>query len=343
MTIERVLIVGGGSIGKRHFGIACQLLPGATVSMLTRNKDSDGYAVPQKNQLNFDEAVNFKPQIVVLANPSSKHLELADKFADVGAHLLIEKPLSDSRAGVLELIDKCELHSSNLLCGYNLRFLSSLQRFRHLVQSSEVGKVFSVQSRVGQNLAQWRPNFDYRKSVSAKRELGGGVLLELSHELDYLRWIFGDVEWVWGELSRQSFLQIDVEDSAQIILGFEEGVDGRKLIGNISLDFFRHDPLRDCTVVGELGSIRWNGILGIVEIWRQGDDAWKLESSFPGELEQSYVSEWLYFLHCIDAKELELTSGRDSFKVLEIIDAVRFSSEFGRKIFMYQMNKDDSE
>lgn len=343
MSIQRVLIVGGGSIGKRHFRIASQLLPGATVSMLTRNKGSDKNAVPLNNQLNFDEAVEFKPHIVVLANPSSKHLEFADQFAGLGAHLLVEKPLSDSRAGVLELIDKCALHSVNLLCGYNLRFLPSLQRFRQIVQSSDIGKIFSVQSRVGQNLAQWRPNFDYRNSVSANRELGGGVLLELSHELDYLRWIFGDVEWVSGVLSRQSLLQIDVEDSAQIILGFEEDDDGRKLIGNVSLDFFRHDPLRDCTVVGDSGSIRWNGILGIVEVWKQGDDAWKLDSSFPGELEQSYANEWLYFLNCIDAKEIGLISGRDSYKVLEMIDAIRFSSELGRKIFINRMNEGDNE
>ena len=343
MAIERVLIVGGGSIGKRHFRIASQLLPGATVSMLTRNKGLDKYAVPLENQSNFDQAMDFKPHIVVLANPSSKHLELAYKFADIGAHLLIEKPISDSRVGVLELIDKCELHSLNLLCGYNLRFLPSLQRFRQLVQSSDIKNFFSVHSRAGQNLAQWRPNFDYRNSVSAKHELGGGVLLELSHELDYLRWIFGDVEWVSGVLSRQSFLQIDVEDSAQIILGFEEDLDGRKLIGNLSLDFFRHDPLRDCTVVGESGSIRWNGILGIVEVWKQGDDAWKLDSSFPGELEQSYIDQWLYFLQCINTKEVELISGRDSYKVLETIDAIRFSSEFGRKIFINQMNEGDNE
>jgi predicted dehydrogenase len=211
------------------------------------------------------------------------------------------------------------------------------------VQSSDIGKIFSVQSRAGQNLAQWRPNFDYRNSVSAKRELGGGVLLELSHELDYLRWIFGDIEWVSGVLSRQSFLQIDVEDSAQIILGFEDDLDGTKLIGTVSLDFFRHDPLRDCTVVGESGSIRWNGVLGMVEVWKQGDDAWRLDSSFPGELEQSYISEWLYFLHRIDSKEVELISGRDSFKVLEMIDAIRSSSEFGRKIFINQMNDGDNE
>lgn len=343
MTIERVLIVGGGSIGRRHFRIASQLLPGATVSMLTRNKGSDKNAAPLNNQLNFDEAVEFKPHIVVLANPSSKHLEFAYQFADLGAHLLVEKPLSDSKAGVLELIDKCELHSLSLLCGYNLRFLPSLQRFRQLVQSPDIGKIFSVQSRVGQNLAQWRPNFDYRESVSAKRELGGGALLELSHELDYLRWIFGDVEWVSGVLSRQSFLQIDVEDSAQIILGFKNDLDGRKLIGNVSLDFFRHDPLRECIVVGELGSIRWNGILGIVELWNQGENSWKLDSSFPGELEQSYINEWLHFLQCIDAEEVELISGHDSYKVLEMIDAIRFSSEFGKKIFINRMNEGDNE
>ena len=77
-----------------------------------------------------------------------------------------------------------------------------------------------LRCEIGQYLPLWRPGSDYRLGVSANRALGGGVLLELSHELDYLRWIFGDVDWVQASLERQSALEIDVEDTAHLLLSF---------------------------------------------------------------------------------------------------------------------------
>ena len=98
-----------------------------------------------------------------------------------------------------------------LAIGYNLRFLSSLQKFKSILDDKIIGDVWSVRSEVGQFLPSWRPNSDYRKGVSAQYALGGGVLLELSHDIDYLRWIFGEVAWVQAVLAQQSDLEIDVE------------------------------------------------------------------------------------------------------------------------------------
>ena len=82
------------------------------------------------------------------------------------------------------------------MTAYNLRFLPSLQAYRERIQFGVIGKVLSVRCEIGQYLPSWRPGSDYRQAVSASRALGGGALLELSHEIDYLRWIFGEVAWV---------------------------------------------------------------------------------------------------------------------------------------------------
>ena len=330
--ISRILIVGTGGIGRRHYKLATSLISGAEVFVLTRQKSAGKSYVPIENQLSLEEAKTLNPQIVVLANPSSMHLELARMFAAKGSHLLIEKPISHTADGVIDLINQSIAMSITLLCGYNLRFLPSLNNFRDLIRSSAIGKILSVQGIVGQSLIGWREGIDYRESVSAREDLGGGVLLELSHELDYMRWIFGEVESVFGLLTRQSALEIDVEDSAQVILDFKADSQGGKIIGNLSLDFFRQDPVRQCVAVGERGSLRWNGLTGVVEKWLPEFGVWGIECSFPGEIDNSYVAEWLHFLKCVNNQDSPRVSGTDGYKVLKIIEAIRQSSKLGMRV-----------
>jgi predicted dehydrogenase len=324
--IDRILIVGLGSIGERHLRLARGLFPSADIRVL---RHQAGCAVPDGATgcfSNVDEAIHFAPQIAVIASPATFHLVTAHALANAGVHLLIEKPLSASLVGVTQLIETCHQKDTVLLTGYNLRFLPSLQRFRELLAEHVIGKVFSVRCEIGQYLPSWRPGVDYRQTVSARRELGGGVLLELSHELDYLRWIFGEVAWVEGVLSKQSSLEIDVEDTAHLILGFAPTDDGHQLIGTVNLDFIRRDTIRLCTAIGENGSLRWNGLTGVVEQFEAGAKEWRERFSHQHQRDDSYLAEWAHFLDCIRDHKLPLITGGDGLKVLQIIDAARRSS-----------------
>ena len=180
--------------------------------------------------------------------------------------------------------------------------MPSLQKFRSALDSELIGKIFSVRCEVGQFLPSWRPDKDYRNSVSAQSNLGGGVLLELSHEFDYLRWIFGEVEWVQAVLRKQSDLDIDVEDTAHLNLGFNAkfGRD-QQLIASVNLDFLRHDKTRLCTAIGDKGSLRWNGLTGVVEQFTIEGGDW-LEIFCDGDID-SYEFEWAHFLNCVSGYE----------------------------------------
>ena len=187
MTIDRILIAGLGSIGRRHLRLARKLIPNADIRILRHLVTSE---VPEYSNGCFsttEEAVAFAPQIAVIATPATFHISTAQPLAEAGVHLLIEKPLSATLNGVSELIDTCRQQRTVLQIGYNLRFLPSLQRFRDLLGQQVIGKLLSVRCEIGQYLPSWRPGTDYRHGVSARRELGGGVLLELSHEIEYLR------------------------------------------------------------------------------------------------------------------------------------------------------------
>ncbi len=324
--ISNVLIVGLGSIGKRHLLLARELLPNANIRVLRHKPTSE---VPQYSNGCFSslgEAISFAPQIAVIASPAPFHIDTAQALADVGVHLLVEKPLSPSLNGVTQLLETCHKRGTVLLIGYNLRFSPSLQRFRDLLGERVIGKVLSVRCEIGQYLPAWRPDSDYRLSVSARHGLGGGALLELSHELDYLSWIFGEVEWVKATLCRQSGLEIDVEDSAHLTLGFVPSTDGHRLIATVNLDFIRHDTTRLCTAIGERGSLRWNGLTGEVALFPEGASEWRREFSHPLQRDDSYLAEWQHFITCVIEKNVPLVTGEDGLKVLGIIEAARDSA-----------------
>lgn len=327
--VDRVLIVGYGSIGKRHLSLARRMLPNADIRVL-RHRDGD--EVPELSNGCFSDlesSINFGPQIAVLANPATLHVAVALRLALSGVHLLVEKPLSHSLDGVANLIEVCNSKRSVLMTAYNLRFLPSLQKFRELLNEHLIGKVNSVRCEIGQYLPSWRPDTDYRKGVSARRELGGGAILELSHELDYLRWIFGEIDWVKATLSQQSDLEIDVEDTAHLTLGFASNSNGRYLVGTVNLDFIRHDTTRLCTVIGEAGSLRWNGLTGQVELFVPGGKEWSELFRHQHQRDDSYLAEWQHFLSCVYGLSQPLVSGEDGLRVVEIIEAARTSSLSG--------------
>ena len=331
MIIDRVLIVGLGSIGQRHLRLARILLPQADIRVLRHQpcKDLPEFANGCFSQLN--EALAFAPQLAVIASPASFHLPVANALATVGKHLLVEKPLASELTGVEEFIACCLIKHVVLLTGYNLRFFPSLQKFRTLLHANAIGRVLSVRCEIGQYLPTWRPGSDYREGVSANRALGGGALLELSHELDYLRWIFGEIDWVTAVLSRQSTLEIDVEDTAHLTLGFCDGEGKSGLIGTVNLDFIRHDTTRLCTAIGELGSLRWNGLTGVVELFEAGSSNWRELFQHQPQRDESYLDEWQHLLACIQRKAIPLVSGADGLQVLRVAEAARRASATGTK------------
>jgi predicted dehydrogenase len=274
----------------------------------------------------IDEAIRYKPHLAIIANPAPFHIVTAQALAEIGVHLLIEKPLAASLDGVAHLLETCRKQHSVLLIGYNLRFLPSLQYFRELLLAGSLGRVMSVRCEIGQYLPSWRPESEYRLGVTARQELGGGALLELSHEIDYLCWIFGEVETVQAYISQQSRLDIDVEDTVHLILGFAPDSNAHRVIGSVDLYLIRHDTTRLCTAICEKGTLRWNGITGEVLLYEEGSSGWRTLSSLPHQRDNSYLAEWQDCIACIDGHKTPMVTGQDGLKVLKIIDAARRSS-----------------
>jgi predicted dehydrogenase len=274
----------------------------------------------------IDDVRSFAPEAAIIANPAPFHLHVAKALAGMGCHLLIEKPISDNSDGVEDLLET--VRAAGVICqvGYNLRYLPSLARFRDLINEGLVGRPLSVRCEIGQYLPSWRADTDYRTGVSARSDLGGGVLLELSHEIDYLRWIFGDVGWVRSWVGNVGDLDIDVEDTTHLVLGFQSKEFNKPVIANLNLDFIRHDTTRICTVIGADGSLRWNGLTGVIDIYKSGGNRWDEYVVMPHQRDDSYRAQWVHFLTSIAESKVPLADGRAGLAVLKIVEAAKISA-----------------
>lgn len=321
---QRVLIVGFGSIGQRHLRIVRESLPKSDVRVLRREPGAMAEGADDCFY-SLDEALAFKPQVAIIANPAPFHVRIALALARQSCHLLVEKPLSDRPEEVSELLAAASAGGIVLQVAYNLRFSPSLRDFRQWVQSGRIGRILSIRCETGQHLETWRPGTDYRQGVSACRELGGGVLLELSHELDYLRWIFGDIDWVGAWMGHQSALEINVEDTAHLLLGFRDSpvVAGACApVAALALDFLRRDATRRCVAIGETGSLVWDGIAGSVRLCvGPGNLESEVLSEHPPVRDETYREQWRHFLSCVENKSSPLVGGHDGLAVVELVKA----------------------
>ena len=336
--IKTVLIVGLGSIGRRHVGIIQSIFPKINIIVLRHKKynSNDIKALGlYKCTTSVDEAIEFNPQAAIISNPPSKHIEIAKKLANKGINLLIEKPISNSSEGVQELIDICYQNKVILMTGYNMRFFPSLIEFKKQIHCKKIGKIYSIRSEIGQYLPNWRPESDYRCGVSAQQKLGGGALLELSHEIDYLSWIFGGISWVKSHVSKQSDLDIDVEDSANIIIGFK-GTDSSdvEVIASLNMDFIRHDTSRKCTVIGEKGTLVWDGVSGKVKHFEKDGIGWNTIFSSKPDMGYTYKEEIKSFFNAIESCESPYISGYDGMIAVSIVEAIKKSSSINSIVYL---------
>lgn len=328
--IKRALVVGLGSIGLRHARLLRELLPEAELVALRHDPSKIGGSGGVDRSLHtIEEALRARPQIAVIASPATRHLDAALPLAQAGVHLLIEKPIAADVEGVAELIDVCAARGVVLMTGYNLRFLNSLRTFRELLSGGRVGRVLSVRAEVGQYLPAWRPSADYRVGVSASSSLGGGVLLELSHDIDYLRWLFGEIEWVSGIQRKQSALDMDVDDTAHLTFGFASAGSTAPLVASLNMDFIRHDACRTCTAIGETGTLRWDARRGTVDVYDEGSTDWVSLFVEEPERDESYRAQLLHFLSCIAGDASPLVPGEEGLAALSVAAACRESSRSG--------------
>jgi len=337
----KFLIVGLGSIGRRHLRNLITL--GEKDIVLLRSHRATlpddelaGYPV----ESNLAEALQkHKPDAVIVANPTSMHLDVAIPAAEAGCHILLEKPVSHSLERVNILQKTAEKSRSKILVGFQFRYHPTLNKARELIQSDVLGKILTVHAHWGEYLPQWHPWENYRQSYAARAELGGGVIVTLTHPLDYLRYLLGEVESLWSFNGHISPLEIDVEDIAEIGLKFASGA-----VGGIHVNYFQRPPVHRLEIIGTNGTLRWDNADGILHFYRFSSPfglysdqppAPVIESFYPPEdfeRNQLFVAQTRHFIETARGEKEPLCSLEDGVMALRLALAAHESQKTGHVV-----------
>jgi predicted dehydrogenase len=316
----KILLSGLGSVGRRHLRNLLAL--GVTDLLLHRTgkatlPDDELAGFPVETDL--AAALAHRPDAVIISNPTAHHLDVAIPAAEAGGHILLEKPVSHNMEGVDRLREAAARTGAQVLVGFQFRWHPGLKTAKRLLDAGEIGEPVSARAHWGEYLPDWHPWEDYRSGYAARPDLGGGAVLTLSHPIDYLRMMLGEVETVSGVTSNLG-LGLPVEDTAEITLGFESGA-----LGSVHLDYVQRPPTHCFVIVGSEGTIKWNNADGSVRIYRAGTGEWETIPVPDGfERNTMFLDEMRHFLAVIRGEEKPACMLEDGVRALQIcLDVLR--------------------
>jgi predicted dehydrogenase len=323
----KALVIGYGSIGKRHIENLSKI-PKMKIFVLT-TRSYDDFLKTKKCFIvkSIKSAISHNPDFAIIANETNIHVKFAKILSKAGIHLFIEKPLSDSIRGINELSQTTYEKKLVTFMGFNFRFHPGIKIIKKLITEKKIGKIISVLVENSSYLPDWHPNENYTKSYSARKELGGGVVLTSIHELDYLYWFFGDVKKIVSITEKISNLKINVEDSASIILKFKNNV-----TAEIHLDYFQRPSSRYCKLIGTEGTIYWNMNKNEVKIFDIKKKKWLIKKFSKFDYNSMYVEELKHFINCIKNKTHTINNLKSGVSTLKIALAVKHASKYGKMV-----------
>ena len=321
-----ILIVGFGSIGRTHLE---NLLQFKNLELIVYTKRTDLKLFQEQGVKILDsltECLKENPDIGIITNETSLHIPTAIRLAENGLDLFIEKPLSHSSKDIKKLQSIVKKKKLITQIGCNLRFHPCIKKIKNLIEKENIGRVISAQVQNCSYLPDSHRWEDYRKSFSARKELGGGVILTLIHELDYLYWFFDEVESVVSISDKLSDLNISVEDFSASILKFKNNV-----VGEIHLDYFQRPSFKSCKIRGTKGEIYWDSDKNSVSIYNIKKNKWdvKFETGFSNNIDMysSYVDELKHFLKCVKQRKETINNLQQGIKTFEIALAIKKASK----------------
>ena len=285
----RVLIVGYGSIGKKHAKSLGNNKNDITV--FSRNKSYDNEGLKTINKWSDLNKEFFNG--IIIATPTSLHFEHAKFFFERDVPIFVEKPISND---VSHLESWPEKIHDNILVGNNLNYHSGYKKMKLLLEKETIGKIYNSKIEFGTYMPNWHPNEDYKTSYAANSNLGGGVTLTSIHEISYLMDFFGGIEDLKVYEIKNHFLDIDVDCGIECIFRHKNGI-----ISNLYLSFFQQPMTRRCFVIGSKGTIKWDLVkCQILVSINDEKDYLQYDDSYEQSFEKSYHYQMEHFMDMME-------------------------------------------
>lgn len=329
MVDARCLVIGHGSIGKRHARNLAQL--GQQVGVVEPDAGRRAEAADVAGSGAFDSldaAWKAGPwDAAIVASPTAAHVDDALACVRNGVHVLIEKPLAPTFTRTTKLEREVRERGLVAMVGFNLRFHPALVEARRWIRSGAVGRPVHVHATYGNYLPRWRPARDYRQVYSSVRAMGGGILLDATHEIDYVDWLIGRTPVdVSARLTYADELQTDVESVADIALDYGAGT-----TATLHLDALDRRYSRGFRVVGTEGTIGWTWQGPVVRYGADGSEAERVALE-DHDFGTTYVDLLREFLAAIaDGRAVPPSLAEGSANVATV-RAVRRADALGRRV-----------
>lgn len=326
----KVLVVGTGSIGRRHISNLLHL--GVDVSAFSyRGKSSVIEHMDSRVAFveHWSEGISDGIDAVVVANSTEQHVEVILRAARMGKAIYIEKPLSVSLAGIDELAQLINTHNLVVEAGFMLRAHPNLVWMKKFINDGDLGELMYLRAKVGQWLPDWRPGTDHRLGYGAFRKKGGGVILDLIHELDLVNWLGGRVMDVAAMTRKVPMLEIETEAVAEISLRLNSGA-----LAQVHLDYVRPIYGRTLEVVGHKGVLSWDYSRGEVTLGLP-DGATSVVHHTPADYDRNtmFLTCMEHFLRRVAAPGIPpLSSFHDGVDALRVALACHQSASARRNV-----------
>jgi len=292
----KFLIVGGGSIGQRHLKNLHSLGYQDLYCFKRAHSPEFETTFHCKVLTEVSEAEQLRPDALFICNPTSLHGGWIETAAKIGAHLFVEKPLTHSQED-LNKIKSSWKGNKVFFIGFMLRYHPLVKKLKALLEEEKIGKVYSARLEFGSWLPYWHPWEDYKTSYASRKELGGGVVNTISHELDLAQYFFGTPKVIKSVKANFDILDIEVEELAESILVYND-----KLL-TLHVDYLQKDYDRNIKILGTDGKIVWDwhtNVL-IVSLHKSLEERYSLENF---EVNQLYLDELKDFISYIEDQTL---------------------------------------
>jgi predicted dehydrogenase len=320
---QNILLVGLGSIGTRHLKNLLAL-GYRNISVVTRLGNVEKGFEKCKFYISIGDACSDqKINTAIIATPTSKHIcGLLEVLENNIQNIYVEKPISHSLNDIKKIEKKLIHAGANLVVGYDLHFDPGLLLMKEYINTKKIGEVVSFISEVGQYLPDWRPDIDYRKSMSAHKSLGGGVMLDLVHEFDYINWLVGPIKSIGGKNGKISNLDIDTEDVSVNIIETTSGA-----LGSLHLDYLQCEMSRKCKVIGDKGVIVWDYNNSTVQFMSHQDRVWLTHDFGSYKRNDRFMDIMKTFMTSSkDASDDRLVGFHDAIQSIKLVESSKESN-----------------
>jgi predicted dehydrogenase len=307
----RWIVWGAGSIGRRHLRNLLARGERDVVALRRTAEPLPGELAAVPVHTTLASARGKGAAAAVVCTPTSHHIRDAIAAVEAGCDVLVEKPVSHTLEGIDRLRALSDRGARIVGVAHCLRFHPVLRRVQAALASGELGPPLAVSVWCGQHLADWHPGSDHTRGYSARRDLGGGVLLDLSHETDYLQWLFGPAVAVSGIVRNTGTLGIETEDVADLVLRLDTGI-----AAACHLDYLARPAVRGGWAVCERGTVRWD--LGRATAERSDRNGWRPLPEAATEGQDMYAAELSAFAAAVASRvpfAVDLDAGARAVRV----------------------------